>query len=62
MVSKANYYVKDHGKTLFSIYQGNWSALGRSLERDIIPIVRSEGLALAPFGVLTSGKIRTNAK
>ena len=62
VVSKANQYAKDHGKTPFSVYQGNWSVLDRSLERDIIPMVRSEGLALAPFGVLGSGKIRTNAE
>ncbi|KAF8264445.1 NADP-dependent oxidoreductase domain-containing protein [Lactarius quietus] len=62
VVSKANQYAKDHGKTPFCIYQGNWSVLDRSLERDIIPMVRSEGIALAPFGVLGSGKIRTNAE
>ncbi|KAF8264447.1 NADP-dependent oxidoreductase domain-containing protein [Lactarius quietus] len=62
VVSKANQYAKDHGKTPFCTYQGNWSVLDRSLERDIIPMVRSEGIALAPFGVLGSGKIRTNAE
>ena len=62
MVSKANQYAKDHGKTPFCIYQGNWSVLDRSFERDIIPMARSEGLALAPWGVLGGGKIRTNAE
>jgi len=62
VVSKANQYAKDHGKTRFSIYQGNWSVLERSFERDIIPMARSEGLALAPWGVLGGGKIRTNAE
>jgi len=62
VVSKANQYAKDHGKTPFSIYQGNWSILERSFERDIIPMARSEGLALAPWGVLGGGKIRTNAE
>ncbi len=62
MVSKANQYAKDHGKTPFSVYQGNWSVLDRSFERDIIPMARSEGLALAPWGVLGAGKIRTNAE
>ncbi|KAH9041004.1 NADP-dependent oxidoreductase domain-containing protein [Lactarius pseudohatsudake] len=62
VVSKANQYAKDHGKTPFSVYQGNWSVLDRSFERDIIPMARSEGLALAPWGVLAGGKIRTNAE
>ncbi|KAH9055771.1 NADP-dependent oxidoreductase domain-containing protein [Lactarius vividus] len=62
VVSKANQYAKDHGKTPFSVYQGNWSILDRSFERDIIPMARSEGLALAPWGVLGGGKIRTNAE
>jgi aryl-alcohol dehydrogenase-like predicted oxidoreductase len=62
VVSKANQYAKDHGKTPFCIYQGNWSVLDRSFERDIIPMARSEGLALAPWGVLGAGKIRTNAE
>jgi aryl-alcohol dehydrogenase-like predicted oxidoreductase len=62
IVSKANQYARDHGKTPFSIYQGNWSILERSFERDIIPMARSEGLALAPWGVLGGGKIRTNAE
>ncbi len=62
VVAKANQYAKDHGKTPFCIYQGNWSVLERSFERDIIPMARSEGLALAPWGVLEGGKIRTNAE
>ncbi|KAI0248747.1 NADP-dependent oxidoreductase domain-containing protein [Lactifluus subvellereus] len=43
---QGNQYAKDHGKTPFSVYQGNWSILERSFERDIIPMARSEGLAL----------------
>ena len=62
VVYKANQYAKDHGKTPFCIYQGNWSILDRSFERDIIPMARAEGLALAPWGVLGGGKIRTNAE
>jgi len=62
VVSKANQYAKDHGKTPFCIYQGNWSILEWSFERDIIPMARSEGLALAPWGVLGGGKIRSNAE
>jgi aryl-alcohol dehydrogenase-like predicted oxidoreductase len=62
-VPKANQYAKDHGKTPFSIYQGKWSVLERSFERDIIPMARAEGLALAPWDVLGAGKkIRSDAE
>jgi len=62
IVAKANQYAKDHGKTPFSIYQGRWSVLERSFERDIIPMARAEGLALAPWDVLGGGKIRSDAE
>jgi aryl-alcohol dehydrogenase-like predicted oxidoreductase len=61
-VPKANQYAKDYGKTPFSIYQGKWSVLERSFERDIIPMARAEGLALAPWDVLGGGKIRSDAE
>ncbi|TFK21156.1 arylalcohol dehydrogenase [Coprinopsis marcescibilis] len=62
IVSSANRYARDHGLTPFSVYQGNWSILERSFERDIIPMARHEGMALAPWGVLGSGKLRTDAE
>lgn len=62
IVPKANSYAKYHGKTPFSIYQGKWSVLERSFERDIIPMARAEGLALAPWDVLGGGKIRSDAE
>lgn len=34
----------------------------RSFEREIIPMARSEGLALAPWNVLAAGKLRTDAE
>lgn len=55
-------YARDHGKTPFSIYQGAWSILLRDLEREILPMVRAEGMALAPFDVLAGGKIRSDAE
>ncbi len=48
--------------TPFSVYQGKWSVLDRVFERDIIPMARAEGLALAPWDVLSGGKIRTDAE
>lgn len=47
IVSKANQYARDHGKTPFAIYQGMWNILERSFERDIIPMARAEGTAAA---------------
>lgn len=62
VVSYANQYAKAHGKTPFVIYQGAWNVMERSFERDIIPMARSCGLALAPWNVLAAGKLRTDAE
>ncbi|KAJ2920061.1 hypothetical protein MD484_g294, partial [Candolleomyces efflorescens] len=62
VVSKANQYARDHALTPFVIYQGKWSVMDRSFERDIIPMARDEGMALAPWGVLAGGKIRSDAE
>ncbi|OSD00894.1 Aldo/keto reductase [Trametes coccinea BRFM310] len=62
VVSSANRYARDHGKTPFVIYQGKWSILARDMEREIIPMCRHEGMAIAPWEVLAAGKIRTDAE
>ncbi|ETW79616.1 hypothetical protein HETIRDRAFT_410366 [Heterobasidion irregulare TC 32-1] len=62
VVAKANQYARDHAMTPFSIYQGRWNVMMRSFEREIIPMAREEGLALAPWDVLAAGKIRTDAE
>ncbi|KZV74347.1 aryl-alcohol dehydrogenase [NADP+] [Peniophora sp. CONT] len=62
IVAMANQYAQDHGKTTFVIYQGRWNVLSRDFEREIIPMARHLGLALAPWDVLASGKIRTDAE
>ena len=49
-------------RTPFVIYQGPWSVLERDFERDIIPMARAEGMALAPWNVLATGRIRTDAQ
>lgn len=36
------------------------SILQRDLEREVIPLCRSEGMAIAPWNVLAAGKIRSN--
>ena len=61
-MSKANQYARDHGKTPFVVYQGQWNLMRRSFERDIIPMARDEGLALTPWDVLAAGKFRTDAE
>ncbi|CAL1707562.1 unnamed protein product [Somion occarium] len=60
VVSEANRYAKDHGKTPFVIYQGRWNVTLRDLERDIIPMCRAHGMAIAPWDVLVHGKVRTD--
>ncbi|EMD36893.1 hypothetical protein CERSUDRAFT_137207 [Gelatoporia subvermispora B] len=60
VVSHANTYARTTNKTPFVIYQGPWSILQRDLEREIIPMCRAEGLALAPWNVLAGGKIRSD--
>ncbi|TFK36181.1 NADP-dependent oxidoreductase domain-containing protein [Crucibulum laeve] len=62
VVAKANQYARDHALTPFVIYQGAWNVMERSFEREIIPMVRSEGMALAPWNVLAGGKIRSDAE
>ncbi|EIW83747.1 arylalcohol dehydrogenase [Coniophora puteana RWD-64-598 SS2] len=60
IVSQANQYARDHGKSQFVIYQGAWSVLDRSFEREIIPMARAQGMALAPYRVLATGRLRSN--
>ncbi|KAK0477440.1 NADP-dependent oxidoreductase domain-containing protein [Armillaria novae-zelandiae] len=62
VVSQANQYAMDHGKTPFVIYQGKWNILDRSFEREIIPMAKSLGLALSPWSVLGEGRLRTDAE
>ncbi|KAL3419641.1 Norsolorinic acid reductase B [Phlyctema vagabunda] len=59
IVSQANQYARDHGLRPFVVYQGLWNASVRDFERDIIPMCRHEGMALAPFGALGQGKFQT---
>ncbi|KIW01869.1 uncharacterized protein PV09_06718 [Verruconis gallopava] len=61
VVSKANQYARDHNLRQFSVYQGKWSAADRDFERDIIPMCRDEGMAIAPWGALGQGQFLTEA-
>ncbi|KAK8131501.1 hypothetical protein PG984_007939 [Apiospora sp. TS-2023a] len=62
VVSAANTYAVAHGKTPFSIYQGRWNVMLRDMEREIIPMARTFGMALAPWDVLGGGKFQTKSE
>ncbi|KAJ5112139.1 aryl-alcohol dehydrogenase AAD14 [Penicillium argentinense] len=62
VVTAANLYARAHGKTPFSIYQGRWNVILRDFERDIIPMARHFGMALAPWDVMGGGKFKTKAE
>jgi len=59
VVSKANEYARQNGLRQFSVYQGHWSAATRDFEREIIPMVKAEGMSLAPWGALGRGKFKS---
>ena len=59
IVAAANEYAVSNGKTPFSIYQGKWSVMMRDFERDILPMARHYGMALAPWGAMGQGKFQT---
>jgi aryl-alcohol dehydrogenase-like predicted oxidoreductase len=59
IVSKANAYARAHGWRPFVVYQGRWSAAERSFEREILPMCRSEGMAIVPWGALGGGAFKT---
>lgn len=60
IVARANEYARQKGKTPFVIFQTAYSIMERSAEREIIPLIRDEGMALAPFAVLCGGKLRSD--
>ena len=62
VVSKANQYARDHGLRGFVVYQGLWSAANRDFERDILHMVRDEGMGIAPWGALGGGNFKTSAQ
>ncbi|ORY81016.1 norsolorinic acid reductase [Protomyces lactucae-debilis] len=60
IVVKANMYAEAHGLRGFSVYQGQWSAAKRDVERDILPMCRDMGLAMCPWGALGGGNFKTD--
>lgn len=59
IVVKANAYARSHGLRPFSVYQGKWNAASRDIEREVVPMCRDEGMAIAPWAPLGQGKLKT---
>lgn len=59
IVVKANDYARSNGLRPFSVYQGKWNAGFRDLEREIIPMCRDQGMAIAPWAPLGQGKFKS---
>ncbi|PQE11258.1 aldo keto reductase protein [Rutstroemia sp. NJR-2017a BVV2] len=59
LVVKANSYARANGLRPFSVYQGRWNAGFRDMEREIIPMCRDQGMAIAPWAPLGQGKFKT---
>jgi aryl-alcohol dehydrogenase-like predicted oxidoreductase len=59
VVVKANAYARAHGLRPFSVYQGKWNALCRDMEREIIPMCRDQGMAIAAWAPLGQGRFKT---
>jgi aryl-alcohol dehydrogenase-like predicted oxidoreductase len=59
VVSAANEYAVANGMTPFSVYQGRWNVMVRDFERDIIPMARHYGMAIAPWDVMGGGKFQS---
>ncbi|KAJ4152885.1 hypothetical protein LMH87_009405 [Akanthomyces muscarius] len=59
IVAAANTYARATGKTQFSIYQGRWNVMLRDLEREIIPMARHFGMAIAPWDAVGGGRFQT---
>ena len=59
VVAKANQYARDHGLRQFSVYQGLYNAAKRDVERDVLPMLRDEGMAFTAWAVLGGGRFKT---
>lgn len=59
VVASANTYARLQGRTPFAIYQGRWNVLHRDFEREILPMARQFGMALAPWDAIGGGKFQS---
>lgn len=59
IVSQANEYARQNNLAQFVIYQGAWNLLMRDMERDIIPMCRTNGMSITPYSVMGGGMFRS---
>ncbi|KEF58769.1 uncharacterized protein A1O9_03612 [Exophiala aquamarina CBS 119918] len=59
LVVKANDYARQHALTPFVVYEGLLNAVARDIERDVLPMCLSEGLALTVWEAMGGGKFKT---
>ncbi|KAF5722717.1 alcohol dehydrogenase [Fusarium mundagurra] len=59
IVVKANAYARQHGRTPFCVYQGNWNAALRDMEGDVIPMCEDQDMAIVSWGSLGTGLLLT---
>lgn len=57
-VAKANGVARMYGYRPFSVFQASWSIWHRDVEREILPMCKSEGLALQAYGVTCGGRFK----
>jgi aryl-alcohol dehydrogenase-like predicted oxidoreductase len=62
IVAKANTYARERGLAQFVVYQGMWNVMIRDMEREIIPMCISEGIAIAPWQAIGGGKFKSKAE
>lgn len=58
-MAKANQYAADHGMRGFSVYQGRYNASARDMERELLPMCQSEGLACCIWAAAGGGSFKT---
>jgi len=62
IVTQANQYARDHGLSPFVIYEGLWSVIDRTFEREILPMAIHQRMAIAPWGAMGGGKFQSTAQ
>jgi aryl-alcohol dehydrogenase-like predicted oxidoreductase len=58
VVVKANDYARAHALTPFVVYEGRWNAADRDIEREVVPMCKAEGMAIAVWGAMGGGKFK----
>lgn len=62
IVIKANTYAREHGLTPFVVYEGRWNVAERDIEREILPMCKSEGMGITVWSALGGGKFKTRSQ